>query len=98
MQACMRDGVVWFALMAVREEQQPASSGVRYSFSSLVNTLSVPALHSLPSPTLTPLGRYMKMSFNSMRLFPVYWFCLCSFVGLDYSAFQLNAGEKKTKW
>lgn len=47
--ACMRDGVVWFALMPVREEQQPAFSGVRCCFSSLINTLSVRALHSLPS-------------------------------------------------
>ena len=46
---CMRDGLVRFALMPVRAEQQPAFSGVRCCFSSLVNTLSVLALYSLPS-------------------------------------------------
>lgn len=44
MHARMRDGVVGFALMAVREEQQPAPSGVRYRSRCLVNN----ALHSLP--------------------------------------------------
>lgn len=82
MHACMRDEVVWFALMPVREEQQPASSGVRCCFSSLVNTLSVLALHSLPSsPPVslppTPLGESMKVCFISSfchSMSPVYCF------------------------
>lgn len=55
MHACMRDEVVWFALMPVRGEQQPASSGVRCCFSSLVNTLcSLPPLLTLFSPVFPP--------------------------------------------
>ncbi len=58
MHACMRDGEAWLALMSVREEQQPASSGVRCCFSSLVNTLTVLFLQSLVSFFLPSLSLY----------------------------------------
>lgn len=75
MHACMRDGVLWFALMPVRKEQQSASSGIRCCFSFLVNTLSVLALNPLPS-SLPPLGGCIKKLFLSPSLL-FYCFASC---------------------
>ena len=77
---CMRDGVVWLALMPVRDEQQPASSGVRCCCSSLINTnkhYSCPPLLTLVSPVLPPtLTDTSERGYAIVFYLPFLSFCL----------------------
>lgn len=107
--ACMRDGVVWFALMPLREEQQPASSGVRCCFSSLINTLSVLALSSLAltfnrhlsEGVSMQIGFYLPLSVIPSLLFIVLFVCAVCVFRAHSASFPTSCrmgDEKATKW